>query len=264
VPSSLRPILTGFSCLLISTGLAIGCASTPIVTQPAGQSLQPTIVATAVPAPTVVATLEHKPTMPTIGAGNQALVAGTYRLELAVAPTVLNKGFPALQVTVPQSWNSLGGWILNRGGLNAVTVAVQFWNVDQVYGHPCQWSGTLFQPGPTVDGLSKALFERPLRHAMKPIDVMLDGYAGKYLEWSVPADADFSKCDADAGTNYFESWIGPPGSDRYQQAPGQVDSLWILDVDGSRVVIDAFSMPAAAAEERQELRAVVESIRFER
>ena len=46
--------------------------------------------------------------------------------------------------------------------------------------------------------------------------------------------------------------------------PGQVDQLWILDIDGARLVIDAFSMPYATSNEREELRAVVESIRFER
>jgi hypothetical protein len=40
--------------------------------------------------------------------------------------------------------------------------------------------------------------------------------------------------------------------------------LWIVDIDGARLVIDAFSMPSATAAEREELLNVVESIRFER
>ena len=136
--------------------------------------------------------------------------------------------------------------------------------MDQVYGHPCKWTGTLSRPGPTVDDLAKALVDRPLRNASKPVDVTLAGYRGKYLEWSVPSDADFSKCDAGAGAHYFESWTAHGGEgDRYHQGPGQVDRLWILDVDGSRVVIDAFLMPSATSEMRDELSAVVKSIRFE-
>jgi hypothetical protein len=40
------------------------------------------------------------------------------------------------------------------------------------------------------------------------------------------------------------------GMGRRPLAPGprQVDRLWILDVDGGRLVIDAFSMPSATAE----------------
>jgi hypothetical protein len=76
---------------------------------------------------------------------------------------------------------------------------------------------------------------------------------------------DFSKCDADGAEHDFKSWTGKGWAyNRYHQGPGQVDRLWILDIDGARLVIDAFSMPSATAAEREELLNVVESIRFER
>jgi hypothetical protein len=40
--------------------------------------------------------------------------------------------------------------------------------------------------------------------------------------------------------------------------------LWILDVDGVRLVIDAMSPPGASQAVRAELRQAVESIHFER
>lgn len=252
------------SCLLLATALTVGCASTPTATQTGARSIEPTVGPTVVPAPTAVTTFTSEPTFATIGLGDEGLVAGTYRLPLAAAPTVLSTVFPIVQVTVPDGWSSAGGWVLTRGGSFATSVAVQFWNVDKVYRHPCQWSGTLYQPGPMVNDLANALAGRPFRNATQPKDVKLDGYTGKYLEWSVPADADFSKCDADAGTRYFESWIGPPDSDRYQQGPGQVDRLWIIDVRGARVVIDAFSVPSSQPADIEQLVKVVESIRFER
>jgi len=82
------------------------------------------------------------------------------------------------------------------------------------------------------------------------------------LEWSVPADIDFSTCE----DGYFESWTSAGGSwstGRYQQGPGQVDRLWILDIDGQRLVIDAMYMPSTDAGDREELWQVMESIRFE-
>jgi hypothetical protein len=104
--------------------------------------------------------------------------------------------------------------------------------------------------------------------------VSLDRYSGKFLEWSVPADietdehGDFVTCDTDPGDgqHYFESWSGDEngwGGDRYQQGPGQLDRLWILDVDGVRFVIDAFSMPTSTEQEIDELLTVVNSITFE-
>jgi hypothetical protein len=123
-----------------------------------------------------------------------------------------------------------------------------------------------------VDDLANALVDVPMRNATKPIEVTIDGYAGMYLEWSVPAelevigDSEFPACDSTSeGHNDFLSWTGKGwASDRYHQGAGQVDQLWILDIAGSRLVIDAFSMPYATAEEREELLAVVESIAFER
>ncbi|HSO69766.1 MAG TPA: hypothetical protein VLQ67_09030 [Arachnia sp.] len=38
---------------------------------------------------------------------------------------------------------------------------------------------------------------------------------------------------------------------------------WILDISGERLVVDAFSMPSATAEDLAAMRGVVESIRFE-
>jgi hypothetical protein len=88
----------------------------------------------------------------------------------------------------------------------------------------------------------------------------------------VPADleiddrGDFPDCDlTDDGHRDFKSWTGKGwAGNRYQQGPGQVDRLWILDIAGARLVIDAFDMPSATSAERQELLDVVASNRFER
>jgi hypothetical protein len=249
------------SCLLLAI-LAGGCASAPPAMQSTGRSPQPSMSATD------AATETPEPTIPDLGEGEQALEAGTYRMAAGSGT------FPRIVVTVPDGWNNLDGWVLNRGGASGVTVAMQLWDVHQVYGHPCQWDGTLFQPGPRVDDLAEALIEVPMRNATQPTEVSLDGFVGKYLEWSVPADiemdeqGDFPDCDlTDDGHRDFKSWTGTGngwGTNRYHQGPGQVDRLWILDVDGKRLVIDAFDMPLATHEEREELVGVVESIEFER
>jgi len=51
-------------------------------------------------------------------------------------------------------------------------------------------------------------------------------------------------------------------TDRYQQAPGQVDRLWILNVEGRRLVIDANYMPGGTAQDHADLARVVDSIAF--
>ena len=109
-----------------------------------------------------------------------------------------------------------------------------------------------------------------MRHATKPTDVTLGGYSGKYLEWSVPkhwvvtGDGDFKGCDVqDDGHRDFVSWLGNGGDgQRWQQMAGQLDRLWVLDVNGQRLVVDANYAPGTTQEQRDEEDRVVHSIQF--
>lgn len=195
-----------------------------------------------------------------LGPGKQKLSPGLHVLDLVSreqrdAP----RGYahlPRIAITLPSGWFNYDGWALNDGG----TLSLAFWDVDKVYRTPCRWQGEpKIDPGRTVEGLARALTARPLRHAGSPTDVELDGFHGKYLRWSVPAKIDFSRC----GQGYFESWTGRGwATDRWQQGPGQVDRLWILDVKGRRLVIDASHMPWATRKQRYELGRIVHSIKF--
>jgi hypothetical protein len=191
----------------------------------------------------------------------EALDAGTYIADLASRSA---KPFPKVQITVPDGWANDDGWIVATPGY---ITGVMLWDVVDVYAHPCQWQGPRVHPGPTVDDLVAALVDQPLRNATEPVDVTIDGYHGKRLEWSVPNDIDFADCDIRdrGGEPTFESWTAAGwASDRYQQSPGQIDRLWILDVGGARLVIDAQFMPETTELQVVELMQVVESIRFER
>jgi hypothetical protein len=233
--------------------LLVGCSSGPLAqdSPSTDASIAPHGSASADGGPTpLVAELEELP-------------AGTYVLDLEA---VLNGQFPTLTVTVPDGWGNIGGWSVIRGGKgddiqDDIQLGISFWNVDEVYKHPCS-ANTLIQPGPTVADLARALGRQPMRDATEPIGIVVDGFQGVQLEWSVPADIDFSTClDGD-----FWSWTAVSGSwngHRIQQSPGQVDRLWILDIDGERLVVDAGFMPSADAKDREELWQVMESIRFQ-
>jgi probable HAF family extracellular repeat protein len=199
----------------------------------------------------------HKLPAP-LGAGEQKLSAGVQVLDL-VAREQRHGGpahVPRIAITLPSGWFNYNGWAVNDGS----RLQIGFWDVKQVYATPCRWkSKPMLDPGRTVDGLASALAGRPLRHASTPTDVTLAGFHGKYLKWSVPSNVDFATCDQ----GYFESWTGLGWSrDRWQQAPGQVDRLWILNVNGVRLVVDAAYLRQATRKDRAELDRVVHSIRF--
>ena len=185
------------------------------------------------------------------------LAAGTYAFTVRFGPPALP--IPKVILTLPDGWDQTNGILSDDSSSTTIVI----WQVDEVYAHPCQWSVPRIQPGPTVDDLASALATVPLRNATTPVDVTVDGYAGKYLEWSVPDGIDFATCDKDGGTSLFKSWTATDGGDRYQQEPGQVDRLWILDIDGVRVVIDAWFVKDTTEADRAELTQIVNGIRFE-
>lgn len=176
--------------------------------------------------------------------------------------------FPTIRAAAPLSWDDFHGWGLVRDACGDQTgrcestdrtMGIMFWGVTRVDGHPCEWFGSSFDPGPSVEDLASALRSVPTRSASEPESVTVGGVDGLYMQWSVPDDVDFDDCDLGS----FESWSGNiTGTNRYQQAPGQVDRLWILDVGGERLVIDAFYLPGTPEEDRREIDDIIASIRF--
>ena len=205
---------------------------------------------------TSTAAAGHLP--PPLGAGEQPLSAGVHVFDLVSREQGRPgyKHFPRIAFTLPSGWFNYNGWGVNNGD----ALSMSFWDVDKVYPTGCQWQGKpKIDPGRTVNGLARALATRPLRHASKPTAVALAGFHGKYLRWSVPSGINLSSCDQ----GYFESWTGRGWTtDRWQQGAGQVDRLWILDVKGKRIVVDANYLPSATRTQRAQLDHVVHSIRF--
>ena len=137
-----------------------------------------------------------------------------------------------------------------------------------VYGDPCHWSTTIPEtPATTVDEMAAALAVQPSRDATAPVDVTLGGYSGKHITLHVPDDialdsaGEFADCDQTRFASYGTEGDSEPG--RYHQGPSQIDELWILDVDGSIVILDALYGPAVPADLVEELRTLAESATFE-
>lgn len=159
-------------------------------------------------------------------------------------------------LTMPEEgWVRLGWFVNNGGDLSTSLTAIQIWTVGNVFTDPCQWSGALADPpvGPTVDDLVVALENQPTRDATTS-DVTLDGYRGTLVKMTVPADISFADCDG----GQFYSWEG-----RYHQGPGQHDDVYIVDVEGTRLVIDALYYPDSPAEDRAELQRMLDTIQIE-
>jgi len=175
---------------------------------------------------------------------------------------------PGYTVEMPAAgWEHDASFTLKESG---PSVGFSVWDVGRVPSDPCHPLSTMSDPGPTVEDLAQALVAQASRNASTPVPVTLDGHQGLYLELSVPADAvvtgdsDFEGCDVQGnGHRDFVSWRGDGGGTRYQQAAGQIDQLWILDVDGHRLLVDASWSPGATQAARDELAAIVASLEFD-
>jgi hypothetical protein len=136
--------------------------------------------------------------------------------------------------------------------------SVSYWTVNGVYADPCRRTATAPEIGPAVDDLVAALADqRRTEVTVEPAQASLDGHDGVVLEVTVPDDV--SRCDEDGR---YVLWEGSPGDAHHQAPAGTTERLWILDVDGQRVVLVAAASANVPASDVSELTAMVASVRF--
>jgi hypothetical protein len=206
---------------------------------------------TMTPEPTAV-----EPTatpLPRLGT-QELLAAGRYR--------VLNAGIRPTEVTVevPAGWSSSGNWVVigPRGNDEPDGMAIRFYTIPNLAANPLSHAeGNLDPPvGPTVDDLVQAIVTHPGWTATEPTDITIDGRAGQLVSIMIPLDVELPADD----TFYLYT---EPGGGIWGWAPGQTFDWYIVDVDGQRLIIDAFHYPETSEEDLAAQRAVVESVQFD-
>ena len=134
-------------------------------------------------------------------------------------------------------WGDIGesgkGWYKHSADPpNGVGVTV--WKVDNARVGTCGYSDMDPPLGPSVDDLADALIRQPHTVLHEDSPVTLDGYSGRYLDYT----ADLSNCTK------LNRWTVLNGL--REALDGEHDRVWILDVDGARVVIDAFDFEGSS------------------
>jgi hypothetical protein len=164
-----------------------------------------------------------------------------------------------LTVMLPDGWEANDGWVVTGDAEDRSFVRLGSSVVANIYSEPC--SSTLLDPpaGPTVDDLATAFADVWGADATTPTEVTLDGYEGKHMVLTVPAEVDFADCVI----GHYMAWRDTGGGDRSFQGPGQIQESWIVDVEGERLLIEASYFPEITPENRAELQQVIESIQIE-
>ena len=162
--------------------------------------------------------------------------------------------------TAPADWTVIDGWSAYK---DAGSAGVLFDSITNIYAEGCQW--VLVDPpvGPTVDDLATAWANVANFAATTAVDVTVDGYAGKQFEFTAP-DYTASECRETKYGLWDVPGTGggdkPPGY--WAQLPNQHLQMWVLDVDGTRLVIGASTSPGTSPQDRAALEELVASIQI--
>jgi hypothetical protein len=131
--------------------------------------------------------------------------------------------------------------------------------VGNIYAEGCQW--VLADPsiGPTVEDLVSAFANLPGLAPTAAVDITVDGYDGKQIEFNVP---NFNADECKDSTFALWQEVG----DKYWFTDSAKNTthiqLWILDVGGTRLVVAAYSYVSTSPQDRAALDEILASIQI--
>lgn len=108
-----------------------------------------------------------------------------------------------------------------------------------------------------MEGLAEALFAQKGAVTSKPVPVTVDGHHGLYLTYQVAKGIDVLACEARA----FDIFSTGPGA-WYLAASRERAAIWILDVDGERLVLAWVAFPGVPRGQMREMADMAQSARF--
>ena len=158
----------------------------------------------------------------------------------------------SITFTAPPTWQQYGAvgmWI--DGNAPPGGASVFFYRGNSLFGDPCLKADNeapTIAVGPTIDDLVSALVDHPSLDVTSPVDVTLAGYRGKYVDLTVPDD--ISTC-----LRYQ-----PIADHIFAQGPSHRWHMWVLDVDGVRVVVETNDYPGTSAQRLAEEQAIIDSL----
>ena len=196
----------------------------------------------------------------------QALEAVERGNQLAPGPYVLHyssiggvEAYPTLAITfsVPVGWQTvmLDGVLWHDGGTRLGFVVA-----DNLFVDPCDGDKGLRSPaiGPSVDDLARELETVPGWQVIEKSEDTYFGYQGVRLVLAGPAD--LSACgEAGDRVSLLMHILGNPGV-VVAISEDERHDLRILDVAGTRLIVDAITVDGATAGARAGLTEILDSI----
>ena len=192
-------------------------------------------------------------------------------------------GVARVTFDVPDGWVGYDDWAIIKDDAGAPgELAMAPMTIESIFLNPCYWSDSTqrrdpsdWDRGRTMAGLADGLWMSWASNngpggssprATKPTAVDLAGRDSRYVEVQTPADFDMAACDE----GQYTLWEDVFGGQRYVDRAGELDRLWIIDVEGTEagvpgglLVLDAASHPDSSPADLAELHSIVDSITIE-
>jgi hypothetical protein len=136
-----------------------------------------------------------------------------------------------------------------------------FWSIDGVFADPCgQVPGPVVSP--SAEALADAVASLPGSELVAgPSNVTVGGRPATHVAITIPETID-------CAPNEFFLWYDDVrcGSDdpchRWASSIGEVNQVWIIEVNGKHIWIEAETYAGAPPEVEDEVQQIIDSIRF--
>ena len=185
--------------------------------------------------------------------GQDPLPPGRYQVDTALPMDVT--------IEVPEGWSAGGAWVAigPKGNDLPDGMAIRFYAGENLnlYSDPLLPSDGLLDPpvGPSADELVAAMVGHPDWDVTGTSPITLDGYAGQVVHVTLP--------EGTSEATPFYLFVDRFEGQVYGWAAGQLFDVYVVDVAGGRLVIDAFHYPETSAADLAAQQAVMDSIQIE-
>lgn len=187
--------------------------------------------------------------------GQAQLTAGRYSIKAGIPMRV--------SAAIPDGWSAVTDWgVRGPNGYEAPGGSgVRFYTVGNLLNNPGSYADGLQDPpvGPTVDDLVEAIGAQTEWTATEATDVTIGGFPAQHVRITIPDGAQFDGRDGGAFYLFQDEGSGQI----WGVAEGQMFDVYVVDVDGERLVLDAFHYPGTSEADLAALEAVVDSIQID-
>jgi hypothetical protein len=160
----------------------------------------------------------------------------------------------------PSGWERFGTISINKSIVGPQDAeAIIFWTTFPDGGNPQQCARVLSPAvGPIAADLAAAVATAPGTELLTgPSDVTVGGYPAKHVVVRIREDVG---CDP----GYFYTWTDfRAGAFWSETRVGDTIRMWVLDIDGRHLVIEAETNPQAGTDLTEEIEQIVGSVRFD-